>query len=344
MGCGISNLIIIYLDRINSFYLSGECVSGTVQLNIIDRKLEADQIHITLIGEIGYRTGGGLIITQPQPHHVPFLSKKVILSKPRPGQNQLVYNQEEYLWPFQIRLPEYLPPTLNHPQEYPHVRYYLQVVIDKPWYKPNSREKRFIRIFPCVNLLENCERLRSTIFGNEIIEDITLKGTLNKFGYVPGETIIANLEIYNPRSVFIQQIDVSMLQSCRIERNSDEFTLVRRKLPRIINSEDQRIKQTFSIVIPDILLPPSYQFKGGTRLVENVHLHYFLQFTIGVEGIFNDFGIDVPFILGTTPSPDVNQQETYNPLLVTYSWNPEQSMLTDDDPLPSYDSFIKNMN
>ena len=56
MGSGISNIIAINLDRANSFYLSGECISGTVNLNIIEGKLEADKIYITLTGEIGYTT------------------------------------------------------------------------------------------------------------------------------------------------------------------------------------------------------------------------------------------------------------------------------------------------
>ena len=134
-----------------------------------------------------------------------------------------------------------------------------------------------------------------------------------------------------------------MLQSYRIEQNSCEFTLFETILPRIINLKDQQIRETFFIKIPTISLAPSYQFQGGIRAVANVHLHYFLKFTVRVEGLFTNFHIDVPIIIGTEPNPDPHQQEIYNPLIMTYSSNPEQSMIVDYDPPPSYDSVVQNI-
>jgi hypothetical protein len=350
MGCGVSNGIAINLDRTNSFYFSGEWVSGNVRLNIIKGKLEADEIYITLTGEIGYTTkrkaskDRGRTLGRNKYHHVPFYSAKFVFAQPQSGQNELVYDQGQYSWPFRILLPDHLPPTINPPQTYPHVRYYLQFVIDKPWYKPNSRETRYLTIFPRVNLLQNPQCLVSTIFGNQNRKDITLRGTLNKFGYVPGELIVVKLEIENPRRVLILRIDLSMLQSFQIGRNSRRFGLFETTLPRIIDLKDEQIIDTFSIIVPSIPLPPTYQFQGGLKAIANVRLHYFLKFTVRVEGMFTNFHIDVPIILGTEPNPDLNQQHTFNPLIVTYSSNPDQSMLIDDDdPPPPYESVVQNM-
>ena len=56
MGNSNSSTITINLDRTNLFYFTGETVSGTVDLNITEEKVEADEIYIQLTGEIGYTT------------------------------------------------------------------------------------------------------------------------------------------------------------------------------------------------------------------------------------------------------------------------------------------------
>ena len=61
MGNGNSIAITINLDRNNLFYFCGEFVSGTVGLNIIEGKVEANEIYIVLTGEIGYTTTGTAI-------------------------------------------------------------------------------------------------------------------------------------------------------------------------------------------------------------------------------------------------------------------------------------------
>ncbi|CAF1372923.1 unnamed protein product [Rotaria sordida] len=348
MGNSNSSAIAINLDRNNLFYFSGESVSGTVNLNIIEGKLEADEIYIILTGEIGYTTtrtvstGRGRTSTRTEYHHVPFYSAKVTFVRPEPGQKEFIYGQGQYSWSFQIPLTEHLPPTINQPQSYPHVRYYLQVVIDKPWYKPNTRETRYLTIFPRVNLLHNPQCLLSTIFGNQNRKDIKLKGILNKLGYVPGESIYMTLEIENPRKVLIQRINLSMLQSYKIGRNSRGHTIFQTTLPNILNLKDQQIRETFSIIIPSVSIPPSYQFQGGIQRVALVNIFYMLRFAVKVEGIFTNFDVNVPITLGTEPYPDLNQQQTFNPVIVSYASNPEQSMFSDDDLPPNYDSTVQN--
>ncbi|CAF1552424.1 unnamed protein product, partial [Adineta steineri] len=289
-------------------------------LNIMEGKLEANEINLTLIGEIGYTTtqtissGKGRTSTQTKYHHIPFYSAKAIFVRPDLGQKELVYNQGNYSWPFQILLTEHLPPTLNQPQSYPHVRYYLQVMIEKTWYKPNKRETRYLTIFPRVNLLHNPQCLISTIFGNENRKDIKLKGTLNKLGFVPGELIVATLEIENRRNVLIQCINLSMTQLYDIGRNSRKIIIFDTVLPNIINLRNEFIRETFSILIPNIRLPPSYQFQGGLQASANVHIHYTIRFAIKVEGIFTNFDIDIPIILGTESNSVLNHDSppSYN--------------------------------
>ncbi|UJR11045.1 hypothetical protein I4U23_015229 [Adineta vaga] len=349
MGNSNSSAITINLDRNNPFYFSNEIVSGTVGLNILQGKIEANEIYVSLTGEIGYTTtrtvsnSRGQSSTRTEYHHVPFYSAKGIFAQPEVGQTELVLNQGQYSWPFQISLTDYLPPTLNYPHAYPHVRYYLQVVIDKPWYKPNTRETQYLSVYPRVNLLHMPQCLVSTCFGNQNRKHITLRGTLNKLGYVPGELITFTLDIDNPRKVLIQHIDLSMLQSYRIGQNTRGYTIFQTTLPKICNTKEQQIRETYAIVIPLVSMAPSYQFQGGITRSAFVNITYLLRFAVKVEGMFTDFDVKIPITVGTEPNPDFTQQQTFNPLTVTYSSNPEQSMFIDNDELPpAYDSIVQN--
>jgi hypothetical protein len=339
MGSCVSTVIAINLHGNNSFYFTGQTVSGTVGLNIMQEKVEADEIYITLTGEIGYTTqhtvsnGTGQATTYTKYHHVPFYSAKITFARPEVGQSELISLQGQYSWPFQIPLSNHLPPTLNRPQSYPHVRYYLQVVIDKPWYKANTKETRYLTVYPRVNLLQNPQCLQPTIFKNQNRKDITLKGTLNKIGYVPGELIHITLKIENPRRALIERIDVSMFQTHQIGVNSNGHTIFETTLPTILNLKDEQINETFSITFPSVRIPPSYQFQGGIQRPAVVCIGYILKFVVKVEGIFTNFNIDVPVILGTEPIPDLNQQQTSNP---------EQLTFTDYDLPPSYESVVQN--
>ncbi|CAF4206586.1 unnamed protein product [Adineta steineri] len=350
MGNSNSSTLTINFDRTNLFYFTDEVVSGTVALNITEGKIEADEIYLQMTGEIGYTTqkqvvrqkngqkttgmssnSTGRIAYETEYHHVPFYSIKSIFAHPKAGQKQVVYTQGKHLWPFGIPLTNYLPPTINQPESYPHVRYYLQVVIDKPWYKSNTREAKCITVFPKVNLLHNPQYLQTITFRNHNRKDITLTGTLNKSAYVPGETIHMTFDIENPQRIVIKSIVLSILQSYQIGQSSGGHIIFQTTLPNIMKSKDQHIKQTFDVQIPSITLPSTYQFQGGTSKTAFVNNNYMLKFAIKVEGMFTNFDIDIPIIVGTEVNSDKRHQHTLNPSFVADSSNAEQSMFTDHD-------------
>ncbi|CAF1089519.1 unnamed protein product [Adineta steineri] len=353
MGCGSSNkiTIIINLDRNNSFYYTGEYVNGNVQLNIMDGELAASEICIKLIGEIGYTTsrtgsdGRGHTNTQTQYHHIPFYSSEFTIAQSANEQQQLVYDQGKYSWPFQIFLTEDLPPTINDHRSYPRVRYYLQVIIDKISYRSNTRETPYLNIYPRVNLLQNPQCLISTTFDNKNKKDVILKGTLNKSGLIPGESITGTLEIENLRKVLIKCIYVTLFQNYEIGSDSRRLKIFETTLPEIANVKNEQIREPFSITFPPHILPPSYKFNGGVQAIVNVHIHYLIKFEVIVEGIFCDFHVDIPIILGTEPNPDPypDQQQIFNSLNTPDVPNYEQSEFKDNDPPPDYDSVVLNV-
>jgi hypothetical protein len=182
-----------------------------------------------------------------------------------------------------------------------------------------------------LNLLPNPQYLLPITLQNENRKDITLKATLDKSGYVPGEIIHIKLEIENPEKVCVQSIGLSLLQSFRIQQNTRGYNIFQTTLPNIKDFQDGEIKENYSIKIPSTTLPPTYQFQGGVQKFAVVNISYLLRFAVEVEGIFTNFNVDVPITLGTEPAPDLNKQESLNPMIVPYSAKPEHSMSSNHD-------------
>ncbi|CAF4797337.1 unnamed protein product [Rotaria sp. Silwood1] len=325
MGNGNSSAITINLDRNNLLYFSDETVSGTIDLNIRQGKLKADEIYIILMGEIGNTTmpvfshsNSGFLArssVKPKYHHIPFYSAKVIIVRPV-RQKKLIF--------------------------------------DKLWYETITKVTKYLTIYPRVNLLQYPQYLLPTTFEKQNItfrtimriqyqKDITFKATFNKLGYVPGEIIQFILEMENPRRVLIKRIDLSMVQTCEIGRAAYSLPISRTILPKIRNLKGQQIRQKFSIEIPLVPIPPSYQFRGGIRKIAVVNICYMFQFTVKVEERCICYDVHIPIILGTEPNPDLSQQPTSNSISISYSSDIEPTMFSADDPPPSYDSVVQNI-
>ncbi|CAF1276999.1 unnamed protein product [Adineta steineri] len=75
------------------------------------------------------------------------------------------------------------------------------------------------------------------------------------------------------------------------------------------------------------------------KILENAYIDisYKLELTIKIQGIFNDFYVDIPVTLGPKPNPNFNQQQIFNPMVIN-----DYSMFNDDDLPPGYDSAVQN--
>lgn len=351
MGNDNSSRIKIDVDRNNSLYYSGETVSGTVTLHTTEENLETCEIYISLTGEIACGTipaapaGEGVLLSRGGYQKIQFYCKEVRLPRPNMSQQDFINNQGGYAWPFQIPLIINLPPSINAPDAIPRVRYYLQVVIDKPWYESNVRRKKFLTIYPRVNLSETPQCLLPSIFECENRKDIILVASFNKLGYVVGENIQFTLKIQNPQKVLILHTNLSILKCYRIEEKLNKCIVYKTMLPKIQNLTNEQIMETFSIKIPFTQFPPSYKYQEE-NLKAFVHIFYMLKLTVKVEGILANCQIDIPITLGTEPNPFLNRQQTFNPLNVFYLPNYQQSTSNDDDDddlPPDYDSVMQNL-
>lgn len=325
--------ITISLHQENLVYFTDESLSGIVYWSNDDEAIRVQEISIRLIGEIGYTTqqtvlnGQGGTESTTQYNHVKFYASQLSLVRSQSEEEMMVFHQGQYSWPFEFSLTNYLPPTINSPQYYPHVRYYLQVIIEKSWYKSNIKEVRYLTIYPRIDLLANSQWLQPSLFEYENRKKVLLKGIINKTVIVPGQPMEFTIEIDNPKEVLIQYIELFLHQSIKIGPNSKRKKVFPIELP-IENTKRQRIKEILSVNMPAFPLPPSYEFQDGIQRVVSVYIQYFLRLAVGVEGLFTNFDIDIPIIIATEPEYPLYQ--------------PSALFLQHDDLPPSYDS-VQNM-
>ncbi len=82
--------------------------------------------------------------------------------------------------------------------------------------------------------------------------------------------------------------------------------LIRLAVPQLFNTNDEHIVTTCSIPIP-MGIPPSYNFKSkNTRSNVNVNIHYDIRLEVKAKGLFSDFELQVPIIIGTDSAVNSN--------------------------------------
>ncbi len=164
-------------------------------------------------------------------------------------------------------------------------------------------------------------------------KDLTIRGVLQRAGLIPGEQTILKLDIQNPNRVSIKRIDVCFVQRYEIEQCRRRLELVRVSVPEFMNVNDQHIEATFPLIIP-IGIAPSFSYRSqGTRSAVHVDLHYDLKLEIKAKGLFTDFDLQVPVIVGTDSAEQHSNYDT-----ITSSLSNTMSMVAldfnDDDDIP----------
>lgn len=142
MGNG-NSLINVTFDQLQpAIYYTGDILSGRVHFNIPEPTRDIDEVFISLTGDVGYTTTrsvrmqNGQIERKTDQFDIKILGQRFLLGRPlsnNPSGQAVAQRGHsgmlqpgQYVYPFSIRLPDYLPPTL-HPEDYPYVRYQIQV-------------------------------------------------------------------------------------------------------------------------------------------------------------------------------------------------------------------------
>lgn len=322
MGNGNSLISLSFDSASNGIYHSGDVVSGQVHFQLRESTGTIEEVFLLLTGEIGFTTTrtvrmqNGQIERKVDQHDVKILSQRFLLGRPMMN-NQLIpaniqtLQPGEYTYPFSIRLPDDLPPTV-HPEDYPFVRYQLQILIEKKWYHADDRHRYPIRVYPRVNLFQLSNAQSAVKFGTKN-KETTIKGLLPRAGLVPGEETTLSLIILNPTRLAIKRIDLCLIQRYEIEQNRRRVELMRFPLAQIQNCSEQHIEANCPFVVPQGIPPSFHYVSKNTRTIVHLDLHYDLKLEIKAKGFFTDFDLQVPVMIGTNLSDSTRHSMEFPP-------------------------------
>lgn len=164
---------------------------------------------------------------------------------------------------------------------------------------------------------------------------------MQRAGLVPGEQTTLTLDLQNPNRVMIKRIDVCFIQRYEIEQCRRRLEMIRLSIPQFNNVRDAHIETVCPLTIP-LGIPPSFSYRSkGTRTPVHVELHYDLKLEIKAKGLFTDFDLQVPVIIGTDSAeyssyPSIESALLNAMSMIALNYNDE------DTPPPSYDSIKLN--
>ncbi|UJR33755.1 hypothetical protein I4U23_021182 [Adineta vaga] len=305
--------ISITLDQVQPIiYYSGDIISGKVQCTVSESIPTTDDIHLIVNGTVGYitmhknRMQNGQTNQVVDRHDICILRQKVRLGQMifvphhqvKHGPTDLTtFEPGLYTYPFSILLPDLLPPTL-HPKDYPFVRYQLELLVEKKWYVANTYLHYPLRIYPRVNL-RHVNNSHSSVKFDTRRHDVIIKGVLQHSALVPGETTIITLDILNPLHLLIKRIDICLIQRYDIAQQRRRLEIMRVPIPQLVNFNAQHVETACPFTIP-IGISPSYRFEGrDNRCDVYVYVNYDIRFEVKAKGLFSDFELQIPVMIGT---------------------------------------------
>jgi hypothetical protein len=193
-------------------------------------------------------------------------------------------------------------------------------------------------VFPRVNILHTFDSREKIPFSYLNRKEVQLNGYLLRGSTIPNEKLSLYINLKNPKQSIIKRIEAVLIQHHQIAQSHHEEIIFRINLPELHEFNGTKFERTFDLVIPSLDLAPSYEFMAQfNRRAHPVVTRYELELKVKAHGVFTDFEVKLPVIIGTELRPD--QQETNNSAEMTIT---NTSISDYDEPPPSYESVISN--
>ncbi|XP_064641439.1 arrestin domain-containing protein 3-like isoform X2 [Lineus longissimus] len=307
----LRNLDIV-LDNPSAIFRPGDKISGTATLELMEEspvygvRLWIYGTGDTMWDEVKGSSRGGRF------QYERYIKELITLyGKPPDNRNplvefKLVAGQHSYKFEYQ------LPHTLPSSFEMPHgglgqgrVHYHMKLQVDSPNRAVNQTKEVNFRVLGHLDLRKDRHVLQGPV---EMSGEKTLgclcciAGTiiccarLDKNGYVPGETMHIDIEIINNSSADI------ITSSVTFEQHTTLFAqaVTRSVSSCIFSISGATIKPGDTGMYHDVIhippLPPSRL--DGCRLVD---IEYMIHVRIEPSGMYSNFELDIPVIIGTEP-------------------------------------------
>ncbi|CAF0992543.1 unnamed protein product [Adineta steineri] len=346
MGAGKSVDLQVSFNRSNRFYFTGEQVSGNISINNTYEKLKCNEIFIELIGELGetqdkdktktHSNGESTELNHRPDHSIKFLIIRLPLAESDHVKSQMVLSRGHYTWPFEFTLPEFLPPSTEpNLTVYPYIRYFIRVVVDKPWYKLSQTEAFGFTVCPHVDLSHMNSAQQTLHFNKQNRRQLQLEGYLLSSGIIPGQSFSLEIKFQNPERIKIKRIEIAFIQHRSTVMNNHKEVIFVADLPGFHEFDGASLQETFEFPLPRGYIAPTYFFETFWHHQPYPFvIKYELILTIKYHGFFTNFEVSVPVIVGTESNYENQIQEEYD------DQNTNQTVDELEPPPPSYESVV----
>lgn len=213
----------------------------------------------------------------------------------------------------------------------------MRLVLNKPLDKANARQIYRLIIFPRVNIYQQANASRPTIFSNKNRKKVYVQGALLQPGVVPGQKLAMNFNLENPKRCEIKRVQVTLIQHRTIAQNQQAEVVFRMDLPDLHEFNEPEFHRTFELQIPPTALAPTHGYiVQHVGAISNISFNYELRIEVKARGIFTDFKVGVPLFIGTEPTSDQTLLVN-NHIEIPEASAPEYDS---EDAPPAYESIV----
>ncbi|CAF1315633.1 unnamed protein product [Rotaria sordida] len=324
MGCGASNidsgLTIKLTNRLRdaSIFLSGEQVECTVHFDskLYDPDVEIKEAYIELVGQVGYttssivtaynHTGSAQTITYTD-HRIPFFCERYEFYSESASEKSMTLSQFAMAnkWTYKFTLPDELPsslPPVGYRSSHPYIEYFIRMVLElKNWYQNDIRNSIPLIIYPRINLQNELQRPIEIERTNR--KHIHIRINIAQSVIFPGIPFIIHYNLENPNRSTVQAIIVQLCQNHDMGTCGHYHTLIFDT--DMLDGNDfkgEHLHNKFELTLPTHYLAPTSSYKFGliSGLTQRnpASVTYELIIDVKVSGLFNDFTLKCPIIMG----------------------------------------------
>lgn len=137
-------------------------------------------------------------------------------------------------------------------------------------------------------------------FSDSNRKDVRLDGYILQAGFLSNEKLSIHVNLDNPKQATIKRIEAVLTQYLQIGRDNHEHIIFRVNLPDINEFKGSKYERTIDLALPLQNLTPTYQFKVYCNQKSYpVITKYILELQVKAHGMFTDFAVKVPIIIGT---------------------------------------------
>jgi len=291
------SLFDIALKDYTATYKAGDVVAGNVTLNLnADLKMKGVKLVLQGASRVNWNEKGKGNSSQEV-----YLDETAILCSRVDGN---VMKKGRHEWPFNIRLPPYLPATFEG--QHGKCTYWAKVTLDQPWKKDNTELTKNFTVLGSLDLNTELDAKNSVDASHEIHTGmpccssgvVSAQLQLQRQGFVSGQSIPYFVRLSNKSTKMFRNVQISLLQhvTYKADRIKQHTTLLKGKTWRDINPGENAVWDGELTNIPRVV--PS-RLGGGCK---NIEVRYFVQLTGHPKGLGGK-GIKVPIevIIGTAP-------------------------------------------